>query len=68
MTFEVVSGGTPSSEELAAVVVALAPGRLDDPPAHEHGPSGWRRAAMLESVGGSRVVRPAELTSPPGGR
>ncbi len=55
----VVAGGTPSPEEIAALVVALTPGGgAPEPPT---GPPPWQRAAMLEGIGAGRPTRPADL-------
>lgn len=50
--YEIVRGGTPSPEELAALVVALTP--VAAPPGEDGGTterSGWLRAALREGVG-----------------
>jgi hypothetical protein len=56
----VVGGGEPTAEELAAVVVALTPtaGAATHLPRR---PSAWRRAAMIEGVGGRPPTRPVDL-------
>jgi len=54
----ITGGGQPDAAQLAALVVALTPGRSDPP---ETGPPAWRRAAMLEGVGGSAILSPADL-------
>ena len=70
MTPEIVvtGGGEPSPEELAAVVLALTPVVVpaeegDDAPGHVL--TGWRRAALLEGVGGRPAVSHPDLV---GGR
>lgn len=44
-----VAGGTPTAEELAALVVALTP--TGEGPQPEQAPAGWAEAALLEGVG-----------------
>lgn len=57
-------GGEPTPEQLAAVVVALTPVAAPD-----HGeepddvPRGWRRAALIEGVGGRPSASLPDLTS-----
>lgn len=58
----VVAGGTPTPEELAAVVVALTPTGGGDPSGPAPGPAPWQRAAMLEGIGGRPATSPADLT------
>lgn len=52
---EVVAGGEPSAEELAALVVALTPvavvGDADEVSASRPGGSAWTEAGLLEGVG-----------------
>lgn len=64
---EVVGGGTPSPEQLAAVVVALTPVTAAhveaDAPTPAVAPA-WARAALLESVGERRIAAPAQLRQP----
>lgn len=57
----VVAGGTPTPEELAALVVALTP-TGGDGPGPAPGPAPWQRAAMLEGIGGRPATSPADLT------
>ncbi|MTV25975.1 hypothetical protein FTX61_11225 [Nitriliruptoraceae bacterium ZYF776] len=67
---EVVAGGTPSPEQLAAVVVALTP--VAAPAEAPTGRGGeaevpaWARAALLESVEERRIAAPAALRAPGG--
>lgn len=60
----VVTGGTePSVEEIAALVIAL--GAVDVAPVDEASTvDAWRRAALVEAVGGARVLAPANLHTP----
>jgi hypothetical protein len=59
---EVVGGGSPTDEQLAATVVALTPvAVVDDGPAPA---PAWARAALLEGVGGRRPARPSDLDVP----
>lgn len=48
----VTGGGEPTPAELAAVVVALTPTQDDDGADPDDVPRGWRRAALIEGVGG----------------
>ncbi len=57
----VTGGGRPTPEQLAAVVVALTP---IAEPAAPVGPPAWRRAALLEGVGGASVLAPGDLDGP----
>lgn len=61
--YRIVGGGTPTPEQLAALVVAMTPVVVADEPAAEaaaaEGPSGWQRAALLEAVG-QRVFTSAD--------
>ena len=54
----ITGGGRPDATQLAALVVALTPTRSN--PAGT-GPPAWRRAALLEGVGGSAILSPADL-------
>jgi hypothetical protein len=63
--YELVRGGTPTPEQLAALVVALTP-----VPVVEEGVDGqdtpattpaWLRAALLEGVGDRRYASPGDL-------
>lgn len=65
---EVVGGGTPSPEELAAVVVALTPVVVVDDHRTAEAVPAWAQAALLENVGRTRVSSRAELTGPGGVR
>ncbi|MGH3442407.1 MAG: acyl-CoA carboxylase epsilon subunit [Nitriliruptorales bacterium] len=57
LRIQVVDGGEPSPEELAALVIALTPVR-EEPSADRTraARSGWRRAALLEGVGRTRYA------------
>ncbi len=57
----VTAGGTPSAEEVAALVVALTPAAAD--PGGAATPA-WRRAALTEGVGRPRILTPAALDGP----
>lgn len=60
--YEIVRGGTPTDEQLAALTVALtpvAPGPADAP-TRPPAPA-WARAAVLEHTGGRAAVSPADL-------
>lgn len=64
----IVGGGRPSAEQLAALVVALTP--TPPSPAEETAPvreDPWRRAALIEGVGGRPPTSPADLSRLPGG-
>lgn len=58
--YVIVGGGRPTPEELAALIVALAPVAMEH---NDRGatPSGWTRAALLEGVGERAFASPAEL-------
>jgi len=51
LAFRVTGGGTPSDEELAAMIVALTPVAAAAAPEAPRRASGWLRAARLEGVG-----------------
>jgi hypothetical protein len=57
--FVVVTGGRPSDEELAALVVALTPSAPHEP--SERPVPAWSRAALLEGTGSLAITRPADL-------
>ena len=65
--YRIVGGGTPTPEQLAAVVVALTPVAVADdattPAEAPTRPSGWRRAALLEAVGSRVFSSPADLAA-----
>ena len=63
----VTGGGEPSPEELAALVIALTPVVVQESDGEDPagGTSGWRRAALIEGVGGRAPVSYPDLT---GGR
>ena len=49
----VTGGGEPTPEQLAALAIALTPVAGDDgDAAPDNVPRGWRRAALIEGVGG----------------
>ncbi len=48
----VTGGGEPSPEELAAIVVALTPVAGTEDDGRDEVPRGWKRAALIEGVGG----------------
>jgi hypothetical protein len=54
----VTAGGVPDVTQLAALVVALTPGGEPEP---LPGPPAWRRAALLEGVGGASILAPSDL-------
>jgi hypothetical protein len=56
----VTGGGEPDPAQLAALVVALTPssGGTPDP-----GLPAWRRAALIEGVGGASMLAPSDLAS-----
>jgi hypothetical protein len=59
---EVRGGGTPTPEQLAALVVVLAPS--GGPDGLDEGPPAlpaWTAAALREGVGGAQVLAPADL-------
>lgn len=60
----VTAGGEPTAEQVAALVIALTPvagpGQDD---AQDTIPRGWRRAALIEGVGGRPSVSLPDLTS-----
>lgn len=55
---EIVGGGQPDPAELAALVLALTPvtGPADDRVRSVERTPAWRRAALLEGVGGAAPV------------
>lgn len=61
LRLEIVAGGQPTDEELAALVVALS--ALSWRPAEGAGrvEEGWRRAARREALGEPLFVSPADL-------
>jgi hypothetical protein len=63
LALQVVGGGEPTPEELAAVLVALTPAGGDG--GGDGGPTtpAWTRAAMLEGVGGRPAASPADLAT-----
>lgn len=65
--YRIVGGGTPTREQLAALVVALTPVRVIEDAAESASdataPSGWQRAALLEAVGSRVYSSAADLTA-----
>lgn len=62
--YELVGGGTPTPEQLAALVVALTPVPVaDEAPAARSASTTprWLRAALLEGVGDRRFASPGDL-------
>lgn len=60
----VLRGGRPSDEEVAAIVVALTPAAPPaeiSPEADSQATPAWRRAAILESVGGAPLSSAADV-------
>lgn len=60
MRIEFVQGGVPSEEEVAAVVIALTPVDGGDAD-RDAGPPSWRRAAIIEGLGGRPVSNARDL-------
>ena len=58
----VTGGGEPTPEQLAAVVIALTPVAVDDGD-DDNVPRGWRRAALIEGVGGRPSASLPDLVS-----
>lgn len=58
----VTGGGDPTPEQLAALVIALTPaaGGEEEP---DEVPRGWRRAALIEGVGGRPSASLPDLVS-----
>jgi hypothetical protein len=56
---EVVAGGEPTPEQLAALVVALTPVEVMEVPSSPASP--WRRAALHEGVGARPATCPADV-------
>jgi hypothetical protein len=59
----VVGGGVPTSEELAAIVVALTPAGGSAPDADRPAVPAWTAAALTEGVGGPAISRPSDLSA-----
>lgn len=57
---QVVAGGMPTGEQLAAVVVALTPTQAA-PAEQRAGTEGWARAALLEGIGARPFVSASDL-------
>jgi hypothetical protein len=61
---QVVGGGDPTAEELAAIVVALTPAAGGGTPhAARAAVPAWTAAALAEGVGGPAISRPGDLTT-----
>ena len=58
----VTGGGEPTPEQLAAVVIALTP-VADGDEGDDDVPRGWRRAALIEGVGGRPSASLPDLVS-----
>jgi hypothetical protein len=58
---EITGGGTPTPEQLAALVVALTPAAGAAPAAPADVVPAWKRAALREGTGGPRTAVPGEL-------
>ena len=63
VAFAVTGGGEPSAEELAAITIALTPVAGDDEADDGTQASGWRRAALVEGVGGRNAASLPDLVS-----
>lgn len=61
MRVEFREGGVPSPEEVAAVVIALTPVDGGDAD-RDAGPPPWRRAAIIEGLGGRPVSKAWDLS------
>jgi hypothetical protein len=57
---EVVGGGAPTVEQLAALAVGLTPTGVTGDGPDELAPA-WARAALIENVGHRRPLRPSDL-------
>jgi hypothetical protein len=57
---EVVGGGTPTPEQLAALTVGLTPAAAASDGPAETAPA-WARAGLIENVGHRRPHRPIDL-------
>jgi hypothetical protein len=58
---EVVGGGDPTAEELAAIVVALTPAGRGSSDVDRLTVPAWTAAALTEGVGGPAISRPSDL-------
>lgn len=57
---EIIAGGEPSPEEIAALVIALTPVPPADGGAEvAGGPAAWHRAALLEGIGNAAPIHSA---------
>jgi hypothetical protein len=63
LALQLVGGGEPTPEELAAVLVALTPVGGDDGGDGSPATPAWTRAAMLEGIGGRPAASPADLAT-----
>lgn len=59
----VTGGGDPTPEQLAALVIALTPVAGDGDGEPDNVPRGWRRAALIEGVGGRPSASLPDLVS-----
>jgi hypothetical protein len=59
----IVGGGVPTSEQLAAIVVALTPAGGSAPDADRPAVPAWTAAALTEGVGGPAISRPSDLSA-----
>ena len=59
----VTGGGEPTPEQVAALVIALTPVAADGEAAPDDVPRGWRRAALIEGVGGRPSASLPDLVS-----
>lgn len=63
--YEIVHGGQPSLEELAAIVVALTPVVVVPEPDDDQRISGWQRAAVWEAVGRRNFTSADDIDAAP---
>lgn len=57
----IVGGGEPTPGQLAALVIALTPAGDGGAGAPATAPAPWRRAAVIEGVGGRPPVSPTDI-------
>ena len=62
--YEIVGGGDPTPEELAAIVVALTPVAVEADGSDDR-PSGWERAAVWEAVGRRNFTSADDIDAAP---
>lgn len=60
--YQVVGGGAPSPEQVAALVIALTPVAVAPPERAERRVAPWAQAALLEGVGGRSLLSAADLS------